>query len=213
MQPSLILYHYWRSSCSWRIRWALDVKGLEYQSVPVNILTGEHQALEYKARNPAGLLPCLEVEGRFFGESLAILEWLEETWPTPQLFPKDALDRMRVRQLALTIVAGTQPLQNPGLIRYFEANESLRPAHMRHWIQRGLETYEALLAACPSGVFSYGDQLTMADLCLIPQVYNAIRFQVDLAPLPRVKAIYDHCLKLESCERSAPQNQPGAQPA
>lgn len=211
MQPSITLYHYWRSSCSWRVRWALDLKGLTYQSVPVNILAGEHQSVAYKARNPAGLLPCLEVEGRFLGESLAILEWLEEVWPHPALLPQAPFERAQVRQLALTIAAGTQPLQNPALVKYFEPDEARRPEHMRHWIKKGLETYEALLAPLPEGPFSFGASPTLADLCLIPQVYNAVRFQVDLSSTPRVKTIYEHCLTLPSCERSAPQNQPGAQ--
>jgi maleylpyruvate isomerase len=212
MQPTLTLYHYWRSSCSWRVRWALDLKGLSYESVPVNILTGEHLTESYRKKNPSGLLPSLELDGKFFGESLAILEWLEERWPNPALLPKDPLDRMVVRQLALTIVAGTQPLQNPSLIKYFEPDEAHRPKHMRHWIHKGLENYEALLTKTPAGTFSFGDTLTIADLCLVPQVYNALRFQVDLASMPRVKKVYDHCLTLPSCDRSAPYRQPGAQP-
>src|SRR5947209_1533710 len=112
MAHQLTLYHYWRSSCSWRVRWGLALKGLAYESVAVDILAGEQRSQAYLAKNPAGFLPTLVVDGRPFAESLAILEWLDETVPAPPLLPRDPLQRLTVRQLAMTIVAGTQPLQN-----------------------------------------------------------------------------------------------------
>jgi maleylacetoacetate isomerase len=211
MADELVLYHYWRSSCSWRVRWGLAHKGVSYVSVPVNILAGEHAGAEHKARNPAGLLPALKVKGRFFGESLAILEWLEEAYPEPPLLPKDPLDRLYVRQLSLTIAAGTQPLQNPATLKHYAEGEAERSRNARHFITKGLDVYETLLRASgKAGSYSLGEQLTMADLCLIPQVYNALRYNVDMGPLPLCKRIYDACLRLPSCERAAPQNQPGA---
>lgn len=207
-----VLYHYWRSSCSWRVRWALALKGVAYESVPVNILNGEQNAPEYLAKNPAGFLPALTVDGRTVGESLAIIEWLEERWPAPALLPKDPLDRLHVRQLALTIAAGTQPLQNPSAIKYYLEDEKARGAAARHFVSRGLKVYEQLLGRGKVGRFSFGDSVTLADLCLIPQVYNAKRFDVDLAGTPQVARIYEACLKTDACERASPPNQPGATP-
>lgn len=206
------LYHYWRSSCSWRVRWALELKGVPYESVPVNLLQGEQMTPAYQAKNPSGFVPSVEVDGRFFGESLAILEWIEEAFPKPALLPKDPLDRMYVRQMALTIVSGIQPLQNLATLKYFAPDEAARKPHAQHWITRGLKTFETLvMKSGKTGPYAYGDQPTFADLCLIPQIYNSLRFDVDLTPFPRSKAIYEHCLKTPACDKAAPQNQPGAQ--
>lgn len=205
------LYHYWRSSCSWRVRWALALKNVGYDSVPINLLSGEQQSAAYVAKNPAGFVPAVEIDGRFFGESLAILEWIEEKWPTPALLPKDPLDRLLVRQMALTVVAGTQPLQNLATLKYFAPDEAARKPHAQHWIGRGLKTLEALVVqAGKGGPFAFGKSETLADLCLVPQVYNALRFDVDLSPFPRVKAVYEHALTTPACDRAAPHNQPGA---
>jgi maleylacetoacetate isomerase len=208
----LTLYHYWRSSCSWRVRWALALKGVSYDSVPVNILKGEQRAPEYLKHNPAGFLPALVVDGKPYGESLAICEWIDETWPTPALLPKDPKDKMLVRQLALTIASGTQPLQNPSVTKYFVPNgtDDERNAHAKHFIAKGLGVYETLLKRGKPGQFSFGDQVTLADICLIPQVYNAKRFNVDMSVTPLVAAIYDRALKTKACDAAAPHNQPGA---
>ncbi len=207
----LTLFHYWRSSCSWRVRWALALKGVAYEAVPVNILTGEPQLPAYVEKNPTGLLPALSVDGRFFGESLAIIEWLEETYPTPSLYPKDPLLRMSVRQMALVIATGTQPLQNPSVLKFFTAEEAARKPQAQHWIAKGLATYESLVRGLGMGAaFSAGDGVTLADLCLIPQVYNALRFEVDLKPTPLVRGIYERCLKTPACDQAAPHNQPGS---
>lgn len=211
MADSLVLYHYWRSSCSWRVRWGLAIKGLSYTSVPVNILAAEHASQAHRQRNPAAQLPALQIADRYFSESLAILEWLEESFPTPPLLPTDPLDRLYVRQLALTIVAGTQPLQNPATLKHYSTDEAKRAADAKYFITRGLEVYEELLCRhgrC--GSYSFKDQLTLADLCLIPQVYNALRFQVDMTQLPECQRIYEACLRLPSCDASAPHRQPGA---
>ncbi len=205
------LYHYWRSSCSWRVRWALALKGASYDSVPINLLAGEQTSAAYLAKNPSGFVPAVAIDGRFFGESLAVLEWIEETWPTPPLLPQAPLDRLLVRQMALTVVAGTQPLQNPVMLKYFAPDEAGRKPHAQHWISRGLQTLEALIvSADKSGPFAFGKDPTFADLCLVPQVYNALRFDVDMSAYPRCKAIYEHALTTPACDKAAPHNQPGA---
>ena len=208
----LSLYHYWRSSCSWRVRWALDMKGVPYESVPVNILTGEQGAESHLQRNPAGFLPAIKVKGAFYGESLAILEWIEESWPEPRLLPLDPLERLRVRQLALTIVAGIQPLQNLATLKYYASDDAARKLHAQHFISKGFKTYEALLFDTPRGAFSFGNSISMADICLVPQVYNAKRFDVDLHGTPRIQAIYEACLATTACAESHPSRQPGATP-
>lgn len=210
---TLKLYHYWRSSCSWRVRWALALKGVAYEPVPVNILAGEHRSPAFLARNPAGYLPALSIDGVPFGESLAICEWIDETWPEPPLLPKEPLARLSARQLALTIAAGTQPLQNPSVVKHFVANEAEREGHQRHWIERGLAVYEALLKAGRPGLFSVGDQVSLADLCLVPQVYNAERFKVPVSEkFPLLAAINARCLATPACDQAAPHNQSGFQP-
>jgi len=203
--PNLTLYHYWRSSCSWRVRWALAIKGVEYQSVPVNILSGEHRQPEYLAKNPSGFLPALAMNGRCYGESLALIDWLEETYPDPPLYPAQPEARLRIRQLALTIATGTQPLQNPSLLQHFVAAEGERQGHMQHFITRGLSIYETLLAQGRPGLYSEGDRVTVADLCLIPQVYNALRFAVSLEATPLVQAIYQRCRLLPECRQADPE--------
>lgn len=206
----LSLYHYWRSSCSWRVRWALALKNVPYDSIPVNILAGEHGQPPHLERNPAGLLPALMIDGQFFGESLAIMEWIEETWPLPALLPKNPLARLRVRQLAMTIVAGTQPLQNPSVLKVVSADEAARKSYAQHFIAKGLATYETLLGLAPKGKFSFGNTVTLADICLVPQVYNALRFDVDLSTTPRCREIYETSLMTTACAAAHPSKQLGA---
>lgn len=215
MQPKLTLYHYWRSSCSWRVRWALKIKGLDYESKYINLLKKEQQLPEFQKINPAQYIPALIIdEGgkqKVAGESLAILEWLEERWPTPALMPKNPLDRLWVRQLSLTIASGTQPLQNPAVLEWFVPDAGQRPASLHHWISRGLSVYESYLKEAPwKGPYSLGENLSLADLCLIPQVYSAYRFGVSLESLPRVAAIYAHCMKLSDCFAASPEQQADA---
>lgn len=210
----LTLYHYWRSSCSWRVRWGFALKGVPYKSVPVNILAGEQREAAYLAKNPSGYLPALQVDDadgqRFFGESLAILEWLEEAHPTPALLPKAPLERLHVRQLALTIATGTQPLQNPAALKRMSTDETARKGHAQFFIAQGLQTFETLLDKRPETTYAGGDHVTFADLCLVPQVYNALRFDVDLAKTPRIRGIYERCLATKECAESHPSRQPGA---
>ncbi|MEY4632016.1 MAG: hypothetical protein RIQ81_2136 [Pseudomonadota bacterium] len=209
-QPTLTLYHYWRSSSSWRVRWGLKIKRLDYRDVPVNLLADAQKSPDYLKANPAGLVPAIEVDGKCFGESLAILEWLDETWPEPALLPKDPLGRMHVRQLALQIACNTQPVQNLSVMRMHSQDQTAQRAWAQHWIAKGLDGYEKMLTAGQPGKFSHGDQVTMADLCLVPQVYNAKRFDVDVARWPILEGIAARCMELPECKAAHPDKQPGA---
>lgn len=211
MSEQITLHHYWRSSCSWRVRWALNMKGLSYKSCPVNLLKGEHRSPPYLAGNPAGFLPGLEVNGQFFGESLAMLEWLDEQHPTPALLPTDGLARLRVRQLALIIASGTQPLQNPSVIGYYTSDAEKKKEYGAYWIKKGLQTFQTVRNSATPGHYSFGDSVTIADLCLIPQIYNALRFDVSMDEFSDLKTIYDRCLLLPDCDQAAPHSQPGAE--
>lgn len=206
---SVSLYHYWRSSSSWRVRWALIHKGIEAKYVAVNLLEGEQNASGYKARNPMGFVPALEVDGRLLGESVAILEYLEETHPTPALLPRDAWLRARARQLVELVNAGTQPLQNLYVLRTLYTSEDERAAWSRKVITRGLDALEATLneirkSEGVTGVYSLGDELSVADLFLVPQLYNARRFKVDLTPYPLALAIETAALASPSGQASHP---------
>lgn len=210
-----ILFHYWRSSSSWRVRWALHEKGIGFTPVAIDLLKGEQAMPGFTARNPLGLVPLLCIDGHDLSESLAILEYLEERFPARPLLPPatDALGRARVRQLALVVAADTQPLQNVSVLRHvgqLAGSPDAAPDAAKHWAQRyitrGLDAYEALLQqpGWPRGRFSYGDQVTVADLCLVPQCYNARRQGLDPARWPRVHAIEQEALRTEAGQRSAP---------
>jgi len=209
--PHLTLYHYWRSSCSWRVRWALALKGVSYKHSPVDLLHDAHKSPDFMRLNPSGFVPALLIDGQCYGESMALLEYIEETWRHRPLLPNGPLQRLHVRQLCQTIVSGTQPLQNMSTQRRHSQNKDAQTEWARHWIERGLHTYEQLLYANPPGTFSVGGSLSLADICLVPQVYNAQRFGVNLEKVPMIQAIYNNCLKTVECQESAPHNQPGAQ--
>ena len=208
--PKITLHHYWRSSCSWRVRWALKIKGVPYDTVPVNILNGEQKSPAYLAKNPSGFLPGLEINGKVYGESLAMIDWLEEIYPEPSLLPQDPFDRMRVRQLAMIIASGTQPLQNPSVLSYYTEDAEKKKTDAAYWIAKGLRTFQEVRLAGKPGLFSFGNDVTVADICLIPQIYNAMRFDVKMDGLKDLKEIYDRCLKLPACNDAAPHNQEGA---
>jgi maleylacetoacetate isomerase len=217
MRPTL--FHYWRSSSSWRVRWALAIKGVAFESVVVDLLAGEQKSDAHRARNPVGHIPTLHVDGRYLSESVAILEYLEETIPDPPLYPRDAWGRARVRQLVELVNAGVQPLQNLIVLRRHAEDAAGQKAWAAFFNERGLAAYEATLAqldaergggAAAGGRFSFGDALTAADLCLVPQVYSARRFGVDVARFPRVLAAEQAALATEHARGALPENQPGA---
>lgn len=213
------LYQYWRSSSSWRVRWALAIKGVAFESVPVNLLTGEQSSAENQARNPIGRVPSLVLEdGRILTESVAIFEWLEETIPSPALYPKDPWQRARARQLVEIINAAVQPLQNISVLKRLSTESAERSAWAAHFNEIGLAAYEALLAQNAletggNGPFSLGDALTAPDLFLVPQLYAARRFHVDLSRFPRALAAEQAALATSHADGARPEHQPGATPA
>jgi maleylacetoacetate isomerase len=212
MKP--ILYHYWRSSSSWRVRWALAIKGVDFESVPVNLLAGEQLSDEHRARNPMGHVPALVVQGRCLAESVAIFEYLEETIPTPALYPRDPWVRARVRQVVELVNAGVQPLQNLAVLRHHSADPAAQKEWARHFNERGLVALEASLEVIAGeqggGRFAVGDALTAADLFLVPQLYSARRFGVDVRRFPRLLAAEAAALATEHADGARPERQQDA---
>lgn len=211
---SLTLYSYWRSSSSYRVRLALALKGVEHQVIPVNLLRGEQSTQEHRARSPMGFVPCLVINGKAFVESVAIIELLEDLFPAPRLYPADPFARARVRALVEVVNAGTQPLQNLSVLRHLSDDQEARAAWSRHFIARGLAAFEAMMEGDARegvvGRFAYGDAPTAADCYLVPQLYNAKRFSLDLAAYPRLAAAGDELLAMDGIRRAMPENQPDA---
>lgn len=201
-----ILYHYWRSSCSWRMRWALHLKGIDYELKTVNLLKQEQRSQEYLQVAPTGQVPALVTDHGTMVESMAMLEWLEEQYPTPALLPRDSWEKAKVRALCQIIVSGTQPLQNLKMLQMISSEQSERDTFAAKWIGEGLTAFAKQRQAFgyTRGPYSAGEQLTLADLCLIPQMYNAHRFKVPMAGFAELDAIYQYCLQLESCQQAHP---------
>jgi maleylacetoacetate isomerase len=208
MTPTL--YGYWRSSASYRVRIALGAKGLAYTYKPVNILAGEHKSPEYVARAPIGHVPTLEIDGQSFVESVAIMEFLEDLKPEPALYPKEPMTRAHVRAMVETINSGTQPLHNLVVLNRFPEPE--RKAWTQHFIARGLVAFERLLDAHgdKNGPHCMGGQFTAADVLLVPQMYAARRFEVDLGPLPLCVAADANARALPFVQAAAPELQADA---
>lgn len=215
MKPQL--YQYWRSSASWRVRWALAIKHIEFDSVVVNIVGGEQKTDEHRARNPIGHVPALTIDGHTLAESVAIIEYLEDRTPMPPLFPRDSYARTRVRQMVECVNSGVQPLQNLVVLGRVSSDGPAQKEWAKFFNERGLAAYERLLEASRKefgpGRFSHGDALTAADLFLVPQVYSARRFAVDLAPFPLVLDVEKNALATEHAKGALPDNQPGAPPS
>jgi maleylacetoacetate isomerase len=182
-----VLFDYFRSSASYRVRIALNLKAVDYERVPVNLLENEQTAMEYRTRNPQGLVPMLEVEGLRLTQSLAICDWLDATYPEPPLVPGDAAERAHVLALALTVACDIHPINNLRILKYLSGPlgqpQEARDLWYRHWVAEGLAALEAL-AAPRAGRFLFGDAPTLADICLVPQLYNARRFDVPLDAYP-----------------------------
>ncbi|HET7395272.1 MAG TPA: maleylacetoacetate isomerase [Gammaproteobacteria bacterium] len=211
-------YTYFRSSAAYRVRIALNLKGLQADYRYVHLVKdgGQHHKPEYLKLNPQGLVPALVDDGQVLTQSLAIIEYLDETHPEPSLLPKDAAGRARVRALAQIVACEIHPVNNLRILKYLEkefgVDENGRRKWYRHWVIEGFTALEKSLAANPStGRFCHGDQPTLADLCLVPQVFNARRFEVDMESFPTIKRIDDECLKLEAFSMAAPERQPDAQ--
>jgi maleylacetoacetate isomerase len=211
----LTLYTYWRSSASHRVRIALGYKGLPYEPVFVNLLAGEQRREEYKRLNPMGYLPCLDVDGTKFVESTAILELLEELYPDPPLLPKKPEDRARVRALVQIVNSGIQPLQNLTVLDRVGDDKERRLEWIGHFMTRGLAAWEALATRFAEetgskGPYAYGDTFTSADVLLIPQLYAARRFGVDLSPYPTILRVDEATRDLPFVKAAHPDAQPDA---
>lgn len=212
------LYSYFRSSAAYRVRIALNLKQLPCEILPVHLLRdgGEQHQPAYRAVNPAGLVPALEDQGQVLIQSLAIIEYLEEQYPqTPSLLPGNAADRARIRGIAQTIACDIHPLNNLRVLQYLSGTLGLgdeqKTAWYRHWVAEGLGAVERLLAGdSRTGAFCHGDSPTLADCCLVPQVFNAERFGCDLSGLPTITCIVANCQALEAFRQAAPERQPDA---
>ncbi|MDO5506516.1 MAG: maleylacetoacetate isomerase [Pseudoxanthomonas suwonensis] len=214
----LRLYSYWRSSAAYRVRIGLNLKGLPYETIAVHLIRdgGQQHALEFRRTNPQELVPVLAHGERRLRQSLAILEYLDEAWPPPsRLLPLDAGERQRVRALAQLVACDIHPLNNLRVLQYLEREwnvpQTERDQWVRHWVVQGFAAAEALLADDPAtGRYCHGEQPTLADCALIPQIYNARRFGVDMTRYPTIQRIEQACLALPAFDAARPENQPDA---
>ena len=209
------LYTFFRSSASFRVRIALNYKGLKYEPALVSLPKGEHFDTKYKSVNSQGLLPALDDAGHVLTQSLAIMEYLDEVHPGPKLLPSDPLDRAYVRALSQIVACEIHPLNNQRTLKHIRAAYKLDEegvnAWYRHWIADGFRMMESFLVENErSGKFCFHDQITMADCCLVPQVFNAQRFNCDLKPYPTVMRIHEACMQLEPFIQAQPSKQPDA---
>lgn len=212
----LLLHSYWRSSSAYRVRIALNLKGIVYRQNFIHLVRegGQQHQAAYREVNPLGLVPALEHAGHTIVQSLAICEYLEEVFPRPPLLPEDPVSRARVRSIAQSITSEIQPLNNLGVMNYLrrelQVDDSAVKRWYAHWIARGFAAVEAWLSQPPTGAFCHGDSPTLADCFLVPQVYNAERFDCDLGPYPNIRRIVDRCRPLPEFQQAAPENQPDA---
>ncbi|RUU26864.1 MULTISPECIES: maleylacetoacetate isomerase [unclassified Mesorhizobium] len=209
----LVLHNYYRSSTSYRVRIALEMKGLTYQYVPHHLRHGEHLEPAYLSVNPQGLVPALILgDGTLLTQSLAIIEFLNETWPEPPLLPQDALGRARVRMLAQMIACDIHPVNNlrvlTSLRTLFGAGDEDVANWFRHWVNEGFQPLEKILASSSeTGTFCHDDTPGLADICLVAQVTSNARFGVDMTPYPTITRIHAACMALPAFQKAAPENQ------
>lgn len=205
------LFTYFRSSAAYRVRIALNVKGLDYTSVAVNLLSGEQAGTDYRSRNPLGLVPTLEVKGRPLGQSLAIIEYLDEICPEPALLPDDPWHRAQARSLAYAVACDTHPLNNMSALNFLRdelnIDQAGRDAWYAQWVHRAFAALEATVVAAP---FCVGDRMTIADVCLVPQMFNARRFNIELTRYPRLVAIDAAMNEIAAVAAAHPAQQPDA---
>jgi maleylacetoacetate isomerase len=211
------LYTYFRSSASFRVRIALAVKGLDYEPAYVSLVKGEHNADAYRAVNAQALVPALQTDGHTLIQSLAIMEFLEERHPQPPLLPADAFDRAYVRAAAQIVACEIHPLNNLRTLKHirrtFGLDEEGVNTWYRHWIADGMAMLERYMAAEKrAGSYTCGDAVSMADCCLVPQIFNAQRYQCDVSPYPVAMRVFENCMKLDAFERSQPAKQGDALP-
>jgi len=210
------LYGYFRSSASYRVRIALNMKGLDYEQLSVHLAKGKQYDPEFSAISPQNLVPVLEHDGQLLYQSLAIIHYLDEKFPEPRLLPEDSPGRNRVRSLALISACEIHPLNNTRVLAYLtdtlKVTDEQKNAWYRHWVTVGFTALEKRLAGeKETRRYCHGDQPGFADISLVPQVANANRFKVDLTPFPTIRGINDECLKLEAFRKAMPANQPDAE--
>ncbi|WP_092006300.1 maleylacetoacetate isomerase [Polaromonas sp. OV174] len=202
------LHNYFRSSASYRVRIALELKGLSYEYIAVHLARGEQKKDAYAALSADRLVPLLEVDGEKLSQSMAIIEYLDEQHPTPALLPADALGRAKVRALAQSIACEIHPLNNLRVLKYLvhelKVADEAKNGWYRHWCRNGLEAFERQLAPLPASIYCYGNTPTLADCCLVPQIYNAQRFDVNLDGLPRTMAAFEACMALPAFQKAQP---------
>jgi maleylacetoacetate isomerase len=206
------LHSYWRSSSSYRVRIALNLKGIAYDTVPVNLVARDHETTAYASLNPARGVPSLELDdGTVLTQSMAILEWLDEAHPEPALLPAGPVARAHVRAAALVIASEVHPVNNLRVINRLKAmghSQDETVDWMRHWMARGFEAFAQLIDQHTP--FAFGAAPGLADLCLVPQIYNARRWGLDLSPFPRLTGIEERCLALPAFDAARPEAQPDA---
>jgi maleylacetoacetate isomerase len=210
------LYNYFRSSASFRVRIALELKGLGYDYVPVHLVKGEHKQDGYAAVSASLLVPTLETDaGERLGQSMAIIEYLDETHPEPALLPRDAVGRAHVRALAQLVACEIHPLNNLRVLKYLarelKVEEEAKTTWYRHWVRDGLEAFERELSRLPASKYCYGDTPTLADCCLVPQIFNGKRFDTNFDGLPRTMAAFDACMAHPAFQRAQPSSCPDSE--
>ncbi|KAM8834421.1 maleylacetoacetate isomerase isoform 2-T2 [Synchiropus picturatus] len=205
-QTKPVLHGYFRSSCSWRVRIAFALKGIEYDQVPVNLIKdgGQQLSEQFKSLNPMQQVPAVEIDGVTLSQSLAVIQYIEETRPGPRLLPTDPKKRAQVRMISDMIASGIQPLQNLHVIQKIGAE---KVPWAQYFINRGFQALEPVLKQT-AGVYCVGDEISMADVCLVPQVYNAERFKVDMDQYPTIKRVNEGLLELEAFSTTHPSCQP-----
>jgi maleylacetoacetate isomerase len=208
------LYTFFRSSAAFRVRIALNLKGIEYESLPKTFAKNEHRAADYLAVNPQGLIPALDTGGAVLSQTLAIIEYLNETHPTPAFLPSDPLARAQVRSMSLAIACDIHPLNNLRVLNYLrelQQDEQAVNTWYRHWITAGFHGLEVQAREYSQAKrFLFGDSVSIADICLVPQMFNARRFETDLAPFPTLLAISAHLESLPPFAAARPEVQPDA---
>ncbi len=202
------LHSYFRSSASFRVRIALALKGLSYDYMAVHLAKGDHKKPPFADLSADALVPLLEVDGQRLSQSMAIIEYLEEKHPMPALLPTEALGRAKVRALAQSIACDIHPINNLRVLKYLtkelKVEEEAKNTWYRHWCREGMGAFEKQLTQLPASTFCYGETPSLADCCLVPQIFNAKRFDVDLSGLPRTIAVFDACMALPAFQQAQP---------